>query len=138
MKLVLQIAGGIFLAVVVILAVRDLPHAIEEHRQPQASALLENLAVDQVIMQCGKPVKDESDGSDRELFYDGPLGPLDLSSIRNMVGGCHGCGMLTSDMSSTYRRLKSTTSHVLRRQADDQGDCSAAYVSNSRLKVHQL
>lgn len=58
MKLVLQIAGGIILAVIIISFVRYWPDILADQREHAAFLKVSELTPDVLIRRCGNPVKD--------------------------------------------------------------------------------
>ncbi|MBV9498689.1 MAG: hypothetical protein JO138_04905 [Acidobacteriaceae bacterium] len=71
MRLVLQIAGGILLALVFALAVRSLPGAFDESRGSAAYRKLSDLSPRAVVDRCGKPLRDvvEPIAGLRSMYY---------------------------------------------------------------------
>ena len=75
--MVLRVAAGVFLGIVAVLAILNLPDWIHEYGESKASSQLFGLTPDAVIARCGKPVKDKT-----ERFSTGK--PKDPLVIRRM------------------------------------------------------
>lgn len=78
MKLMLQIAVGVFIGLAALLLVRAIPGWVEESRESAATHVIHNLTTDDIIARCGKPLTDETKDAEtiqfRTLSYEDRYG----------------------------------------------------------------
>jgi len=86
---VLKVAVGVFLGIIAVLVLLNIPNWIQEYGESSASAQLYGLTPDAVIVRCGKPLKDKTERFStkkpreplvmRHLFYKGRVGTVLVS-----------------------------------------------------------
>ena len=82
--MILKVAAGVFLGIVAVLILLNVPTWLAEYHESAASSKLFGLTPDAVIARCGKPLKDKRENFEttnpkeplieRRLFYKGRFG----------------------------------------------------------------
>src|SRR6266571_6599104 len=87
--MILKVAAGVFLGIIAVLIILNIPGWIQEYSESRAATQLYGLTPDAVITRCGKPLKDKTErfstGKPKEplvmrhLFYKGQVGTVLVS-----------------------------------------------------------
>ncbi len=90
--MILKVAAGVFLGIIAVLIILNIPGWIQEYSESRAATQLYGLTPDAVITRCGKPLKDKTErfstGKPKEpavmrrMYYKGRLGTVLVSFVQ--------------------------------------------------------
>jgi len=71
---ILQIAAGVFIAIIAVLAVIKFPDFLKQGQDDHAQFVIGKLSPEELILRCGKPVSEKRFSEERRLTYEGRTG----------------------------------------------------------------